>query len=167
MITGVVTDASGAVVPGASATIFNKANQFTTRQTTSGAGAYNVSGLSPGVYEMRVGALGFKTTVIELKVEVGRVTSADVQLKIGELAETVTVEVRAGRVNPTQTALEGIVTENLIRNLPLNGRNFLDLGQLEPGVQLNPVTLVNKGAYSKLSISVGRNACCKETSSKV
>lgn len=136
-ITGVVTDASGAVVPGATVTIVSKATQFTVQLTTSGAGVYNASGLLPGVYEVRVEAKGFKKTVLELKVEVGRVTPADVRLQVGDLTETVTVDARAVRVNPTQTALEGVVTEELIRDLPLNGRNFLDLGQLEPGAQVN------------------------------
>lgn len=148
-IAGEVTDASGAVVPGARVTIVHKANQFTTRETTSGAGTYNASGLLPGVYEMRVEAPGFKTTVIELKVEVGRVTTADVQLQVGPVTERVTVEAQAVRVNPTQTALEGIITEELIRELPLNGRNFLELGQLEPGVQINNGgTLVGVSGYN-------------------
>ncbi len=136
-ITGVVTDPSGAIVAGANVTIIHKASQFTVQLATSGAGAYHAPGLLPGLYEVRVESKGFKRTVIEIIVEVGRVSPADVRLEVGDVTETVMVEAHAVRVNPTQTALEGIVTEELIRSLPLNGRNFLELGQLEPGVQIS------------------------------
>lgn len=151
-VAGVITDASGAVVPRASVTIVNKANQFTSRKVTSGTGVYNASGLLPGMYEVRVETPGFKTHVVELKVEVGRVTTANVQLQVGAVTQRVTVQAQAVQVNLTQTALEGIVTGELIRELPLNGRNFLELGQLEPGVQLNPTTLIVQSAHSKLSM---------------
>ncbi len=148
-IAGVVMDASGAVVPGANVTIINKANQFTVRLTASGVGVYNAPGLLSGAYEVRVESKGFKKTVIEIIVEVGRVSPADVRLEVGDVTETVTVEAHAVRVNPTQTALEGIITEELIRSLPLNGRNFLELGQLEPGVQINNSgTLVGVAGYN-------------------
>ena len=151
-VAGVVTDPSGAVVPSATVTTRNKETQFTVRTTTSGAGVFNTPALQPGGYELQVEAKGFRTTVVELKVEVGRVTAADVRLQVGDLTETVAVSANGVRVSPTQTALEGIVTEELIRGLPLNGRNFLELGQLEPGVQLNSFTMINKGAYSKLAM---------------
>ena len=154
-ITGIVTDPSGAVVPDASITIIHKTTQFTVRLQASGAGVFNAPGLLPGIYEVRVEAKGFKQTVTELEVEVGRVSPADVHLQVGSVTETVMVSAYGVRVNPTQTALEGIVTEKLIRELPLNGRNFLDLGQLEPGVQLNPGgdLMLYKGAYTSLSIA--------------
>jgi len=112
---------------------------------------YSAAGLLPGLYELRVEAKGFKRHVIELTVEVGRVVTADVLLQVGAVTETVTVEANGVHVNLTQTALEGIVTQELFRELPLNGRNFLDLGQLEPGVQVNTATF--KGAYSMLGVA--------------
>jgi hypothetical protein len=65
----------------------------------------------------------------------------------------VTVEANAVRVNPVQAALEGIVTESLIRQLPLNGQNFLDLGQLEPGVQATRDDSPSRGAFARLSFA--------------
>jgi hypothetical protein len=135
-ITGLVTDPSAAVIPGAAITVTNKATDATVKLTTTEAGVYTASSLLPGAYEVRVEAPGFKTTIVELTVEVGRATPADVRLEVGPVAETVTVQAHAVVVNPTQTTLEGVITGNLIRDLPLNGRNFLDLGQLEPGVQI-------------------------------
>ncbi len=139
------------MVPGAGVTITNKAQQSKLRLTTSSAGIYNAPGLLPGLYEVRVEAKGFKKDFIELTVEVGRVTSADIRLQVGDVTETVRVEENGMRVNRTQTALEGIVTQNLIRELPLNGRNFLDLGQLEPGAQVNQS--VFKAAYTMLGVA--------------
>lgn len=150
-IIGVVTDPSEAVVPGASVTILHKETQFVVRTSTSRAGFYTAPSLQPGTYEVRVEAPGFKKMVIELTVEVGRVATADARLEVGDVSETVTVEANGVRVNPMQATLEGIVTEGLIRDLPLNGRNFLDLGQLEPGVQVNRANF--KAAYSMLGVS--------------
>ena len=148
-IAGIVTDPSGGVVRDANVTVVHKANRTMIRVITSGAGAYAVPALLPGDYEVRVEATGFKATLSSLKVEVGRVTPADVRLEVGDVTETITVEANGVRVNPTQTALEGVVTEELIRSLPLNGRNFLELGQLEPGVQINNSgTLVGVQGYN-------------------
>src|SRR5256884_9965827 len=116
-ITGVVRDPSGAIVPGASITIVHEATQSTTRATTSNAGVYSAPGLLPGLYKVCVEATGFKQTVVELEAEVGRVKTADVSLQVGDVTQTVTVVAYGVHVNPTQTSLEGIVTEELIHNL--------------------------------------------------
>lgn len=154
-ILGIVMDPSGAVVPGAAVTITNHATQGVLKLKTTAAGAYTASSLPPGEYETRVEAEGFKTAVQLLTVEVGRVATADVRLELGSKTEIVTVEARAVAVNPVQTSIEGVVTTDLIRNLPLNGRNFLDLGQLEPGVQIQSGSVfdVTKGQYASLSIA--------------
>ncbi len=136
-ITGVVTDSSGAILPDANVVIIQEASQFTVRLHTSDAGVFSAPGLLPGRYQLRVEAARFKQTVVELEVEVGRVSAIDVHLQVGNAMEMVNVSAAAVRVNTSQTALEGVVTEGLIRSLPLNGRNFLELGQLEPGVQIN------------------------------
>ena len=134
-ITGIVGDATGAVIPGAAVTLIRQATGIELQQTTSQGGVYSFSSLLPGTYQIRVGTIGFKTAILDLLVQVGRVTTGDLRLEVGSPTETVNVEAYAVAVKPTQTGLEGIVTESLFRDLPLNGRNFLDLGQLEPGVQ--------------------------------
>lgn len=152
-ITGLVTDPSGAVIPGAAVIVTSKATGVTLNLTTTEGGAYIAPGLLPGAYEVRVEARGFKTAVVELVVEVGRVAPADVRLEVGAVAETITVQAQAVALSPTQTGLEGIVTQQLFRDLPLNGRNFLDLGQLEPGVQMQDGGNVDlsKGGFTSLS----------------
>lgn len=150
-VTGVVTDPTGAVVAHAGVSVVNKATNLQLRLTTTAAGAYTASGLLPGVYEVRIEAQGFRMAVLELKVEVGRVTTADVRLQIGSASEAVTVRADEVRVNTTQSALEGVITEKLIRDLPLNGRNFLDLGQLEPGMQLNAAEWQSRIGFVRLA----------------
>jgi hypothetical protein len=152
-ITGIVRDATGAVIPGAGISLSRQATGISLQQTTSEAGMYSFSSLLPGTYQIKVEASGFKTAILDLLVEVGRVTAGDLRLEVGSPSETVNVEAHAVAVSPTRTGLEGIITENLIRDLPLNGRNFLDLGQLEPGVQMQDGGNVDtsKGGFAGLS----------------
>jgi len=152
-ITGIVRDASGAVIPGAGVSLSRQATGMVLQLTTSEAGTYAFGSLLPGTYQIKVEAKGFKTVISNLLVEVGRVTAGDVLLEVGSLTETVTVKAHVVALSPTQTGLEGIVTQELIRDLPLNGRNFLDLGQLEPGVQLQDGGNIDlsKGGFTGLS----------------
>jgi len=154
-ITGLVTDPSGAVVPGAAVTITNNATEATVKLSTTEAGLFTASSLLPGAYEVRVEAQGFKTSILGVTVEVGRVAPVDVRLELGPTVETVKVQAQSVAVNPVQTSIEGVVTTDLIRGLPLNGRNFLDLGQLEPGVQIQDGGNFDptKGQYVGLSIA--------------
>jgi hypothetical protein len=154
-ITGIVRDATGAVIPGAVVSLTRPATGIALQQTTSEAGMYSFASLLPGTYEIKVEASGFKAAVLGLLVEVGRVTAGDLRLEVGSPAETVNVEAHAVAVSPTQTGLEGIVTEDLMHDLPLNGRNFLDLGQLEPGVQIQDGANIDptKSGTTSLSLS--------------
>jgi hypothetical protein len=124
------------------------------QQTTSEAGMYSFSSLLPGTYRVSVEASGFKTAILDLLVEVGRVTASDLRLDVGSPNETIRVEAHAAAVSPTQTGLEGIVTQSLIRDLPLNGRNFLDLGQLEPGVQIQDGGNIDTGKSGTTGLSL-------------
>jgi len=71
-----------------------------------------------------------------MSVQVGNITPGTVTLEIGSESAVVTVEGTALAVNTEQTTIQGVVTSTQIENLPINGRNFLDLAQLEPGVQI-------------------------------
>ncbi|HYX68956.1 MAG TPA: carboxypeptidase-like regulatory domain-containing protein, partial [Terriglobales bacterium] len=136
-IEGMVTDPSGAVVPGAHITILGKASDFSLRLATTGGGAYHASGLHPGLYEVRVESPGFKDAMLAVKTEVGRVTRADLRLQVSAATEAITIRADQIRVNTAQSSLQGVVSGTQIHDLPLNGRNFLELGQLEPGAQVN------------------------------
>jgi hypothetical protein len=135
-ITGTVTDPQGGAVPGAQVTIASPSMGKSVQVTTDASGLYNSGILIPGVYTVRVTAQGFKTTALSITVQVGSVSSGNIQLELG--AATAVVEVTAGAetVNTEQAQVQGVITEDQIENLPINGRNFLDLAQLEPGVQI-------------------------------
>lgn len=135
-IQGTVTDPNGAVVPDAAITITNKATGQTNRITSSSSGTYTSGALIPGQYEIRIESKGFKTQVLNATVQVGVTTSGNAKLSLGQSTEIVEVTGAAVAVNTEQATVQGVLTTQQIENLPINGRNFLDLAQLEPGVQI-------------------------------
>jgi carboxypeptidase family protein len=135
-IQGTVTDESGAVVAGAKVIINNRSNGRQLTVTTTSSGAYTSGALTPGDYTIRVEASGFKTTEIPVTVQVGVTASGNAKLQIGQTSQLVEVQGSALAVNTEQATIQGVLTTQQIENLPINGRNFLDLAQLEPGVQI-------------------------------
>ena len=135
-IQGVITDPTGAVVPEAKVTILNKATGRTIDSTSTSSGVYTSGSLVPGVYTVRVEATGFQTTELTATVQVGSTTGGNIKLQVGSSNTTVEVKGEEIRVNTEQVTVQGVVTREQIETLPINGRNFLDLAQLEPGVQI-------------------------------
>lgn len=135
-IQGTVTDQNGAVVPNASVTITSKATGQASKLSTGGAGAYASGALIPGEYEVRIEAKGFQTQVITITVQVGNTAAANAKLTVGQSNQIVEVTGSAVTINTEQATVQGVLTTEQIENLPINGRNFLDLAQLEPGVQI-------------------------------
>src|SRR5262245_48532885 len=135
-IQGTVVDPNDAVVPGAGITITNKATGQTTKLTSSSTGTYASGALQPGQYDVRVEAKGFRTEVMNVQVQVGVTTSGNAKLTIGSATELVEVTGSTVAVNTEQATIQGVLSTEQIENLPINGRNFLDLAQLEPGVQI-------------------------------
>jgi hypothetical protein len=135
-IQGTVTDQSGALVAGAKVTITNKATGRVINVATTSAGAYTSGALTPGDYVVRVEAKGFKTSEAPLTVQVGVTSSGNIKLQVGEATQVVEVQASEVQVNTEQATVQGVLTTQQIENLPINGRNFLDLAQLEPGVQI-------------------------------
>jgi hypothetical protein len=135
-IQGTITDPSGAVVGGAKISISNKATGRVINTTSTSAGAYTSGALTPGDYTLRVEAPGFKTSQVPVTVEVGVTAPGNVKLQVGETSEVVQVQGTEVQVNTQQATVQGVLNAQQIENLPINGRNFLDLAQLEPGVQI-------------------------------
>jgi Carboxypeptidase regulatory-like domain len=135
-IEGAVTDAQGGVVPNAKVTVSGKDTGQVINLTTSSAGEFSTGALIPGVYVVRVEAPSFKTSETTLVVRVGQITPANTRLEVGAAATVVEVTGEEVSVNTEQSQLSGVLTSQQISNLPINGRNFLDLAQLEPGVQI-------------------------------
>jgi len=154
-IQGSVTDPSGAVIGGARISIINKANGQVTTTTTSSSGAYNSGGLIPGDYVIRVEAKGFKTTSLAIAVQVTVTASGNIKLELGQESQIVEVQGSAVTVNTEQATVQGVLTADQIDKLPVDGRNFMDLAQLEPGVQIQDGQSFDptKAGYSSISIN--------------
>src|SRR6185437_2918622 len=135
-IQGTVTDPNGAVIPNATVTVTNKATGQAIKVKSSGSGAYNSGPLTPGNYEVRVESQGFQTQVVQVPVQVGVTANGSAKLTVGKASEVVEVTSTGIAINTEQPTVQGVLTTQQIENLPINGRNFLDLAQLEPGVQI-------------------------------
>ncbi|MGB2891164.1 MAG: carboxypeptidase regulatory-like domain-containing protein [Candidatus Acidiferrales bacterium] len=131
-----ISDPSGAVVQGAKVTILNKDTGQSLYAATTSAGAYNAGALVPGNYTVRTEAKGFKTVETSVVVQVGVVSGVNLTLQVGSASTVVEVAAQTVIVNTEQPTVQGVLNKQQIENLPVNGRNFLDLAQLEPGVQI-------------------------------
>ncbi len=138
-IRGIVTDPTNAIISGAKVTASNKATGAERVATTNSAGEYQFSALAPGEYEIKVMMNGFKTGVRPLVLQVGENLTIDFDLEIGQANETVVVTGETPAINTTDFKIDGVVNRQQIDNLPLNGRNFLQLALLEPGVSVEAV----------------------------
>ncbi len=134
-ISGVVTDPSGARIRGALVTAVHAETQakFATRSDDSGF--YACTTLRSGNYLLTVEATGFKKKVISgLTLHVEQRAAIDVSLEVGQIAEEVTVHSQAPLLNPTDSSLGQVINNRSIVELPLNGRNYLQLGILVSGL---------------------------------
>jgi hypothetical protein len=140
-LTGLVTDAAGAVVPNASVTVKNKATDLESVATTDSSGYYTFASLPVGSYTLSVELPGFKKAVREnINLEVGQKARIDTSLEVGTVTESVVVG-SAPQLLTTQEATTGGVIENrMVAQLPLSGRNWDDLIALVPGVQADRYT---------------------------
>ena len=161
-IQGTVTDPSGALVKGAKVSVTNVATGQTASIDTNSAGAYTFAFLKPGDFVVRIEAKGFRTTRLPLTVKVDQTANGDAKLVVGESSESVDVLASDLQINTVQATVQGVLTSSQIANLPVNGGNFLDLAQLEPGIQIQDGTNVDptKGGYSSISFGgrYGRTA---------
>ncbi len=159
-IVGNVSDPSGAVVSGAKITITNLATGQLINLTTNSSGSFNSGALIPGNYKTLVSAKGFSSAEVSLTVLVGNTATVNVNLQIGQQSQIIDVQGSAVRVNTEQATVQGVLNADQIDNLPVNGRNFLDLAQLEPGVQIQDGANFGKDGYSSISFGgrFGRTA---------
>ena len=135
-IQGTVTDPAGAVVPNAKVTITSLDTNQVRETTTSSSGTYSSGSLLPGDYSMKVQAQGFGDVDTRLTVQISTTTAGNVRLSLRGNAEVIEVRGGANQVNTEQATVQGVLNAEQIDTLPINGRNFLDLAQLEPGVQV-------------------------------
>src|ERR1051325_2878865 len=147
-ISGTVTDTSGAVVKGATVRAVNTGTSETRNAITSDAGFYRILELPPGNYKVTATLQGFKTSTRDAQVAIALVTTADFQLQIGQVSETVQVEEAAPLVDTSENRLSTLIEARRVNDLPNNGRDFNNLLDGVPGVQRSP-----GGGFQSLNIN--------------
>jgi hypothetical protein len=161
-IVGTVTDPSGAVVGGAKVIITNVDTGVPIDLTTNSAGAFNSGALTPATYKVQISSKGFNTLTATVIVQVGNTSALNARMTLGQESTVVEVQASSLAVNTEQAEVQGVLTTSQIENLPVNGRNFLDLAQLEPGVQIQDGQNFDptKAGYSSISFGgrFGRTA---------
>ncbi len=137
-LSGTVTDASGSTIPKAQLTITDVATGVTARDAESdSAGFYSVPNLLPATYEIKVTAAGFSTTVQKgVTLTVGAQQQLNFSMQVGQVSQTVEVTAQVESVELTSSALTDDVNPTTVRELPLNGRDWIQLATLQPGIAL-------------------------------
>src|SRR5579885_1700504 len=134
-VSGTVTDASGGVVASAKVTVTNSETGTSREGSTDSSGAYIFTLLQPGFYNLSVEAPGFRKTVrngVELRVN--QRAEVNLQLQVGQVTDTVEVAASAPLLESQSSTLGSVIDTQLTEELPLNGRNFVQLATLSPGV---------------------------------
>lgn len=158
-ISGTVIDQSGAIIQNASITIKNKATGAERKLTSDSDGNFAAPALQAGDYEITARAQGFRTSLREYTVATGAVVKAEMQMEVGQQSEIVTVAAdQTSQINYESHSVEGVITRTKIQELPLNGRNFLNLASLEPGVTTSAGTTAQYNALFSVSILGGSSA---------
>ena len=154
-IGGTVTDQTGAAVPGCALTLTDQATRAERKTTSDAQGDFSFRQLPVGSYTLTVTKQGFKTmSQRNLPVHVATMTTSPVKLEVGATAETVTVEAAAINLNTENGEVGNVMLSDQVSQLPLNGRNFIELTTLMPGASVGGgFDNKNKGLLAGVDIS--------------
>jgi hypothetical protein len=160
LITGDVTDPSGAMVANATVSVTSNATGQTRTATTDTSGTFTVPDLQPGMYQVTIKAQNFKESIAKnVEVHVASTTPVNIKLQMGGSTETVEVTTSTIQVQTDSAVLGETIDSTQVRELPLNGRNFMGLTQLAPGVSTgNSYDGTGKGLKGGVDFSVNGNA---------
>src|SRR5258705_4829916 len=161
-LSGTIKDETGGVLPGVDVVIRNLDTGLTRSAVTDANGYFTVPGLAPGKYETRATLQGFRTGVqTGIALEVAEQAGLNLVLKLGTAAETITVSGESALVETRSSALSAIVLEKTIEELPLNGRNYIMLATLQPGIvqftERNPTSPAERGVQLNINGMGGRS----------
>ena len=131
-LTGNVTDSQGAAVPNAKITALNIATNVSTSTNANAVGAYTIPNLNPGDYQLSAEASGFSKAVSKVTLTVGAKQEMNFALQVGQVTQTVEVTSAAPQVELASSTISGVVESTQIVELPLNGRDWAALAQLQP-----------------------------------
>src|SRR6202521_2917018 len=133
-LSGTITDSQGGAVVGAKVSARNGATGLTSETTTNSSGIYTIVNINPADYAVSISAAGFRTATSRVTLTVGAKQELNVALTVGEVSQTVEVTGAAPVVETTNATLSGEVVGEQITTLPLNGRDWVSLAALTPGV---------------------------------
>lgn len=135
VITGTVTDTSGAAVAGANISLIDQETNQNRTQLTNSAGIYEFRALPRGLYSVQAEMAGFKKEEIRsVQLTVAQNLQLDIHLELGQVTDSVTVEANAAQIEASEASLSQVIDEKRVRELPLNGRNFMQLAFLSSGI---------------------------------
>jgi hypothetical protein len=138
-LAGNVVDQDGAAAAGATVVVTSPGTNVSRRAVTGSSGSYVVAGLAPGVYRIRLELSGFRPVLREgVRIVTGETVRLDLQLTLGTLAEAITVTADAPLLRSETSGLGQVIDNRKIVDLPLNGRSFIVLASLAPGVAVPP-----------------------------
>ncbi len=152
LVTGTVTDESGGVMANVAISITNKATGIARAAITGTDGSFSAPALPAGEYEVRAEAKGFRTLQRDATVQAGGSTTVNMPMTVGEAKSLVTVEAATAQIEYDKNAIDGVVSRATIEGLPLNGRSYMQLASIEPGVKIN--TSGTSQYNSQFSVSV-------------
>ena len=158
-LTGVIRDGTGAVLPGATIVVTNTDTSIARTLVSDDGGRYTAPDLTPGPYSVKVSLDGFTTVNRSgITLTVGQQAVVNVDLNVGQMADEVTVVAEATTVDTKTASTGGLVSTQQIEGLPLNGRSFIELANLTPGVQLTQTggQSTSTGFGAKLSVNGSR-----------
>src|SRR5258708_4850274 len=145
-VIGTVTDTMGAVIPGAKVTLTNTGTHIAASTTTNGTGDYTFNLLNPGQYTVTIEAMGFKKLVIPgFALAGGERVRENAKVEAGSEEEAVQVTSSAPLLQTDSSTVQSTVTERSVQDLPLNGRNFINLVQVQPGVNAGSPNAISSG----------------------
>jgi len=137
-IEGTIKDPKGAVVSGAQITATSSSLAVERTTTSDENGFYRLTALPAATYTVTVAATGFATSTFSgIDLTVNRTLALDVQVEVGNVKEQINITAEAVLIDPTTAATGATVTPRQIQDMPVNGRNYLDLLQLVPGAVIN------------------------------
>ena len=127
-ILGTVTDSTGAIVPNVNVTVTNTGTNSAFKTVTSSSGDFNAPALNPGTYSVSAEAMGFqKSVTTSFNLDVNGKVRVDLVLKPGQVTETLEVTAQAVALDTDSASLSQLVSQQQVEELPLNGRNFMQL----------------------------------------
>lgn len=153
-ISGLVSDSSGAVIPGVNIQVTDIDRNVSFESSSNQSGFYMVTPLPPGRYRIRAQTEGFRSYVLEpFPITTQQKANLNIALELGQVTESVTVTGSAQLIETTNSTLSGVVENEAIVDLPLNGRNIYSLAVLTPGVfGRRPATGINTEGFHSIGI---------------